>query len=285
MNTTEIMNMALDLAGITEIPPDSGVLVPGENIKKVLFGLDIDTADILLAKQLGVDAVIGHHPAAGKSFVNFPQVMQRQIDCMVSQGVPINKAQRALAKRKEAVDIAQHVGNYDKIIQAARLLEIPYMNIHLPADIVTNNIVAGYLFDRLGDKPKTILKDVLDILLEIPEYKHALTVPVIRVGSPDFYAGKIYVAMAGGTSGGAAVARAYFEAGIGTLITMHMPENDIKELRELNLGNLIVAGHVASDSIGLNKLIASLEDSGLNVIRINGIVNVANEVSATITKP
>lgn len=277
MNTEEIMSVALDLAGITDIPPDSGILVAGSNIKKIMMGLDIDTSDILLAKQLGVDAVIGHHPVAGSPFVNFPQVMLRQIDCMVSQGVPINKAQRALAKRKEAVDISHHVGNYDKIIQAAKLLEMPFMNIHLPADIVTDNIVTGLLLDKLGDKPKCTLQDVLNALLDIPEYKHALTKPIIRVGSPDFFAGKVYVAMAGGTTGGATVAKAYFEAGVGTLITMHMPENDIKELRELNLGNLIVAGHVASDSIGLNKLIAALEDRGLNVIRINGIVSIPKQ--------
>lgn len=274
MNTEEIMHVALDLAGLDEVPPDSGILVQGTNIKKVMFGLDIDTADILLAKQLNVDAVIGHHPAAGSPYVNFPQVMLRQIDYMVSQGVPINVAQRALSKRKETVDIAHHVGNYDRIAQAAKLLGIPYMNIHLPADIVTNNIVTGCIFDHLGDKPKAILKDVLDVLAKIPEYKHALTEPVIRVGTPDCYAGKVYVAMAGGTSGGAAVAKAYFEAGVGTLITMHMPEADVKELRELNMGNLIVAGHVASDSIGLNKIIDVLESRGLEIIRINGIVSI-----------
>jgi putative NIF3 family GTP cyclohydrolase 1 type 2 len=273
MNTHEIMNVALELAGLSEIPPDSGILVPGDKIKKAMIGLDIDTPEILLAKQLGVDVVIGHHPAAGNPYVNFSKVMLRQIDCMVSQGVPINKAQRALAKRKESVDIAHHVGNYDRASQAAKLLHMPYMNIHLPADIITNNIVSGYLYDRLGDKPKAMLKDVVAVLQELPEYQWAMTEPVIRIGSPDYYAGKIYVAMAGGTSGGAAVAKAYFEAGVGTLVMMHMPEPDIKELREYNLGNLIVAGHVASDSIGLNKLIAALEGQGLEIIRINGIVS------------
>jgi putative NIF3 family GTP cyclohydrolase 1 type 2 len=226
----------------------------------------------MLAKQLSADLVIAHHPASGSPYVNFSKVMLRQIDSMVSQGVPINKAQRALAKRKEAVDISHHVGNYDKVMQAAKLLEMPYMNIHMPADIITNNIVSGHIADRLGDQPKATLQQVLDVLMEIPEYKCALTKPVIRVGAPDFYAGKIYVAMAGGTSGGAAVAKAYFEAGVGTLITMHMPEADIKELREQNLGNLIVAGHIASDSIGLNKLIAALETRGLSITRLNGIV-------------
>lgn len=273
MNTGDIMHIALDLAGLKQVPPDSGILVAGDKIRKAMIGLDIDVTDLLLAKQLGVDAVIGHHPVTGSPYVNLSQVMLRQIDCMVSQGVPINKAQRALAKRKETVEIAHQVGNYDRVLQAARLLGVPFMNIHLPADIITNHIVSGYLHDKLGDQPKATLQDVLRTLKEIPEYEYALTEPVIRAGSPDYYAGRIYVAMAGGTSGGAAVAKAYFEAGVGTLVVMHMPEPDIKEIREQNLGNLIVAGHMASDSIGLNKLIATLEDRGLQMIRINGIVN------------
>lgn len=279
MNTTDIMRLALDMAGLTEVPPDSGILVKGDNIKQVIIGLDIDVTDLLLAKQLGVDLVIGHHPVTGSPYVNFSKVMLRQIDCMVSQGVTINKAQRALAKRKESVDIAHHVGNYDRIMQAAKLLGLPFMNIHLPADIITDNIVTGFLQDKFGGQPKATLGNVLNALKEIPEYRYALTEPVIRAGSPEYYAGKIYVAMAGGTSGGAAVAKAYFEAGVGTLVVMHMPEPDIKEIREHNLGNLIVAGHIASDSIGLNKLIAALEDQGLKISRLNGIVStVDNQV-------
>ncbi len=272
MNTDDIMQIALDLAGLTDIPPDSGILTAGNNIKRVLLGLDIDVADLLLAKQLGTDLVIGHHPVTGSPYVNFSRVMLRQIDCMVSQGVPVNKAQRALAKRKETVEIARQLGNYDRVAQAAQLLGLPFMNIHLPADIITEHIVTAHLQDRLGDRPKATVKDVLLALKELPEYGRALTEPVIRAGAPDYYAGRIFVAMAGGTSGGAAVAKAYFEAGVGTLVVMHMPEPDIKEIREQNLGNLIVAGHVASDSVGLNKLIAVLEECGLEVVRINGII-------------
>lgn len=272
MNTAEIMQIALDLAGLDEVPKDSGVLVAGSRINKVMIGLDIGVSDLLLAKQLGADLVIGHHPVTGGPYVNFSEVMLRQIDCMVSQGVPINIAQRALAKRKESVEIARFVGNYDRVLQAARLLEMPFMNIHLPADIVTEHVVAGFLHDRFGERPKAVLRDVAAVLKGIPEYGQALTEPVIRAGSPEHYAGKIFVAMAGGTSGGAAVAKAYFEAGVGTLVVMHMPESDIKEIREQNLGNLVVAGHMASDSIGLNKIIGVLKDRGLEVTRINGIV-------------
>ena len=65
--------------------------------------------------------------------------------------------------------------------------------------------------------------------------------------------------MAGGTGGGRKVAKAYFEAGVGTLVVMHMPEEVIKAVKEQNLGNVIVAGHMASDSVGINGIIRVLE--------------------------
>ncbi len=36
MNTQDIMNLALELAGLTEVPVDSGIIVEGDNIKKGL---------------------------------------------------------------------------------------------------------------------------------------------------------------------------------------------------------------------------------------------------------
>lgn len=41
------------MAGLLEIPGDSAILVPGENIKKVMVGVDIGVAELLLAKDLG----------------------------------------------------------------------------------------------------------------------------------------------------------------------------------------------------------------------------------------
>jgi methylmalonyl-CoA mutase cobalamin-binding subunit len=80
------------------------------------------------------------------------------------------------------------------------------------------------------------------------------------------------VAMAGGTNGGSKVIKAYFEAGIGTLVVMHMPEDVIKEVREQGIGNIVVAGHMASDSVGLNILAKAYAERGIEVIRGSGIV-------------
>ena len=62
MNTKQLMDSALALAGLTEMPQDCDITVPGENIKKVLMGVDMDTAELMLAKELGYDCVVTHHP-------------------------------------------------------------------------------------------------------------------------------------------------------------------------------------------------------------------------------
>ncbi|MBE0448801.1 MAG: Nif3-like dinuclear metal center hexameric protein, partial [Actinobacteria bacterium] len=65
------MNIALEMAGFSVIPGDSEIFHPGDNIKSILFGIDIWDEDVSRAKELGVDLVISHHPpnlTPGKRF-------------------------------------------------------------------------------------------------------------------------------------------------------------------------------------------------------------------------
>lgn len=273
MNTEKLMALALEAAGLDAIPEDSGVIVEGDGIQKILFGVDIETAEVLLAKQLGVDCVITHHPKAGDPRLNMYQVMSDQIQRMVEAGVPINKAQKAIKKAKDKVERRLHPMNYDQVASAARLLNMPFMAIHTPCDVLAESIVQSHLDARLGDKPEALLQDVLDAILELPEYQNTKAKPVIRVGGKDDYAGKVFVTMAGGTCGGSDVMKAYFEAGIGTLIVMHVPEDVLDAIKEQNIGNVIVAGHMASDSVGINQVIAKFEEAGIEVLRCSGVVD------------
>ena len=61
MNTKEMMQIALDLAGLTEMPSDTSISVEGEDITNVLAGIDMGTAELALARQLGYDCVFRHH--------------------------------------------------------------------------------------------------------------------------------------------------------------------------------------------------------------------------------
>lgn len=270
MNTHEIMELALTMAELDETPADSGIIVPTENVRRIMFGVDIDTADLLLAQQLDADLVIGHHPVTDSPRAQSYKVMERQIEMMTAEGIPLNRARKLLRPRMEMVDRRLHSRNYAKTGQAAHLLGMPLMNIHLPLDIVSENMVQAHLDDSLS--PDSLLSDVIEALNEIPEFGEPAG-PRIRCGRPDDYAGRVVVRMAGGVpKGGGAVMRAYFEAGIGTLVMMHIPEETLQAAREDGLGNIIIAGHMRSDSVGINEFIRALESRGLEVIRMGGII-------------
>lgn len=272
MNTNDLMNIALKLAKLEKKPYDTDVIVEGSNIKKVLIGIDMETAELILAKDLGYDCVVSHHPKADSCIVDFAKVMDVQIERMVKSSVPINKAQKALKKQQTSVDLARHASNYDRVSSAARLLKMPYLNIHIPADFITEEIVQTKLDTAFLNKPKTKLKDILSELNSWKYYQDKAAQAVIRIGSNEDYAGKIEVLMAGGTNGGVDVYKAYFEAGAGTIIAMHVPSDVLKAVREQNIGNIIVAPHMPSDSIGLLEIVKAWREEGLEVTCMSGIV-------------
>ena len=271
MNTQQLMDSALELAKLDQMPEDCGISHPGENIQKVLMGVDMDTAELLLAKELGYDCVVSHHPR--NTNPDMLDVLERaHIAKLEKLGVPRNRSQKLILERKDVLSYNQHVSNSRRSESAAQLLDMPYMSLHTPADLIGENLVQEFLDEKFLDQPETKLSDVCDALEEIAEYKNSARKPVIRVGGKDSYAGKIFVLMAGLTGPGAEVLKEYFDAGVGTLVLMHIPEADVKKVKEQNIGNVIVAGHMSSDSLGLNKIAAMWREKGLDVTVMSGIV-------------
>jgi putative NIF3 family GTP cyclohydrolase 1 type 2 len=270
MTTQQLMDIALELAGIGEIPKDSEITVPGENIKRVLMGVDMDTAELLLAKELGYDCVVTHHPR--NTNPKMLDVLDRHIMKLEELGVPRNKSQKLMSSRRDELSYNQHVSNSRRSESAAKLMNMPFMSLHTPADIISEAHVQAVMEEKFTDKPDTKLQEVVEALEGICEYKNSARKPVIRVGAKDSYAGKIYTLMAGLTGPGADILKEYFEAGVGTLLLMHIPEKDAKKIKEQNIGNVIVAGHMSSDSIGLNRIADKWRESGVEVTVMSGIV-------------
>lgn len=271
MTTQQMMDMALELAGLKEMPNDCGIVVPGEGIKKVLMGVDMGTAELLLARDLGYDCVVSHHPT--NTHPKMVDVMDTHVRKLTELGVPMNKAQKALSGRKDELSYGQHVSNSRRTESAAQLMKMPLVSLHTPADIISEGIVQKLLDEKFKDKPETTLKQITEALEEISEYKNSVRKPVLRVGSNDSYAGKIYVLMSGYTGPGANVLKCYFDSGVGTLVMMHIPEKDAKELKEQNIGNVVIAGHMSSDSLGMNKIADAWRNAGLEVQMISGVVS------------
>ena len=271
MNTQKMMDLALELANLDKMPNDCGIVVPGEGIKNVLMGVDMDTAELMLAKELGFDCVVSHHPR--NTHPDMLDVLNDHIFKLEKLGVPRNKAQKALEAKKDELSYNQHVSNSRRSESAAKLLNMPFVSLHTPADLVGEAIVQKYLDEKFANNPETTLEDITKALEEIGEYKNSARKPVIRVGKKDSYAGKIYVLMSGLTGPGADILKAYFDSGVGTLVMMHIPEKDAKTIKEHNIGNVVIAGHMSSDSLGMNKIADKWREHGVKVTMMSGVVS------------
>jgi len=64
--------------------------------------------------------------------------------------------------------------------------------------------------------------------------------------------------MTGGTSGSEDIFDKFAASGISTLVCMHINEKYLKKAKKANL-NVVIAGHIASDSLGLNLLFDEIE--------------------------
>ena len=88
----------------------------------------------------------------------------------------------------------------------------------------------------------------------------------------DSFAGKIYVEMYGVGAPTLEEYTACANAGIGTFVCMHATPEVVEGLRKLNKCNLVIAGHMASDSLGFNQILDAWEAKGIEIVRISGIV-------------
>jgi len=115
------------------------------------------------------------------------------------------------------------------------------------------------------------VQDVVSALKELNEFKNAVTEIKIRLGKAENLAGKVVMSHGAGTNGGYEIAKTYFKHGVGTVVYIHISPVDLEKLRAEGKGNLVVTGHIASDSVGINPLIHELEKRNVSVARI-GVV-------------
>lgn len=241
-------------------------------IKKALVGIDIEVAELLLADKIrqngGLDLVIAHHPE-GKAWASFYEVMQLQIDMLKRVGIPQSVAKGLVEARIREVERKVLPANHMRSVDAARLLDIPFMCLHTVAD----NFASFFIHRLLQNKKPKRLKDIISILEDIPEYKLAKVEksgPRIILGNPKRPAGKIYVEMTGGTEGSKEVFDKLYKVGIRTLVSMHLSEEHFRKVKDANL-NVVIAGHMSSDTLGLNLLLDKIEkEEKLEILECSG---------------
>lgn len=250
---------------------DSGIynVSDDKEIKKVLVGIDVGPEEILIARELGqIDLVIAHHPV-GKGLAQLADVMELQADVCNYYGVPINVAEGLMRERISEVARGVNSSNHQRTVDAAKLMKVNLMNSHTPCD----NLAAKFLKDFIQDKKIETLGDLIDVLKEIPEYKEAMKIgvgPKIFVGSRENRCGKIALSeITGGTEGSPKLYEKMAQAGVGTVVGMHISEDHKKEAELANV-NIVIAGHISSDSLGVNLFMDELEKQGIEIVPCSG---------------
>jgi len=246
---------------------------PETEVKTVLTGIDIEVGEVLLADRLRekgrpVDLIIAHHPE-GKALADLSEVMGMQAEILEIFGVPINVGEGLMARRIGEVKRGLMPLNHNKAIDAARIMDVPMMCVHTPAD----NMVANSLQNTINKKDPGTVGEVVKILKDIPEFAEGVKIgagPSVVTGDKDRKCGKVFVDMTGGTGGSEDAFAKLSQAGVGTIVCMHMGEKHRKEA-EKNHINVIIAGHMASDSMGMNLILDEIAKQGVEIISCSGL--------------
>lgn len=252
----------------------------GKDVKRVMVGIDAEPAEIMIARYLSnhnpktpIDAVIVHHPV-GKALADLAEVMHLQADVLAMSGVPINIAENLMRLRISEVTRGVNPENHFQIVDAAKLLDMNLMNVHTPAD----NLVAKFVEKKVLDAKPEYVGDILKVLLEIPEYREAAkqgSGPCLFTGSEENRCGKIaFTEITGGTSGSKDIYAKMAQAGVGTIIGMHLGEDHRKEAEKAHI-NIVIAGHISSDSLGMNLYLDELEKKGVAIVPCGGLNRVS----------
>jgi hypothetical protein len=251
---------------------------PDAEIRGLLVGIDMEVGEVLLADRLRekgepIDLVFAHHPE-GPGYANLHEVMYMQADLWAMQGVSIAAGDSLIAPRAEEIRRRIAPVNHYRAIDAARLLGLASLSCHTPAD----NSVQAFVQAALEEADPRTLDDVVKSLRRIPEYADAARKgygPLLIAGSGSSRPGRMVVDMTGGTEGPKDALDRLSAAGVGTLVGMHYSEDHRKRAEELKL-NLVIAGHISSDVLGMNLVLDQIECAGdVRVYCASGMVRIA----------
>jgi hypothetical protein len=182
---------------------------------------------------------------------------------MKENGISEHIAKMSILELKRRIELRSHTQIYSSIVDSAKILDMPLVNIHQPCDEYAKRVIS----QKIQNTNPNLVSELITALEEIPEFIKAETKIQVVYGKPDSPVGKWVAVIAAGTNGGFQVAKSYFENGISTVLYFHIDYSDLAKLIESAIeGNLIILGHLAGDSIGMNALGKKLEDKGIQVV-------------------
>ena len=228
---------------------------PDTEVRRIVCGIDIDGAELLLADRLRdkgrpVDLVMAHHASAqGGAVASRSDIYFAQVKMLTDFGVPEHLADKLI--RPQAAATAQRSTNF-RNNQIAAALGMPLMTIHAPADLYLYH--EGYRVLR-EDQPQTV-GDLVAISDSWPEVQWLIerglgtTVAVGDLSNP---LGKTYCCFYGGWNPTPEVFEALCDHGCGTLWVVDTGESLNEVARRRNV-SLVVTPHMPADNCGINRL-------------------------------
>jgi len=277
----DYLKEVFDKEELTNPYADTRIYVGADDteVKTLIGGIDMNVGEVLLTERLrekgtAIDAIFTHHPE-GMALTKLDKVMAMQAEIWEEFGVPINIGEAMMDERRTEVKRRFMPVNADQAIDAARLLEIPFFSAHTPTD----NLVVAYLSKFLAEREPLLIEDVRKALFEVPEYKEAArrgAGPHIGEGAGGKRAGKVYVDMTGGTEGPVKIMEKLADKGVGTVVGMHLGPELWKEAEKHHI-HVVIAGHISSDSVGINLFMDELERKGVSVIPTSGLIRVRRD--------
>lgn len=287
VSTEELMELALKMVGYDKIPEDSGIHIPGTNIRRILFTLDLNCGVLVFAKERGYDCVLVHHPCS--TLLEQGKVFAKMIPIAVSLGMPKKVAEEGMLavieRRMEGIRIGRVRSLWFEAANTtllephvARDLGLALLNIHNPCDEAGRRIGQVKLDETVKRNPNATAGDLVKALSELPESKIAAEqygLPVeLALGQPNARGGPAAFVHAAYISPPAEIVETYWRNGFRTVVTLMTTLPDMDRLRKYKNGaNLITTGHYAGDSYGFTPLIKILRDRGLTVDCVGGIID------------
>lgn len=231
------------------------------DFRKAVVALDIGNGEIRIASEIGADLLISHHPE-GKAYAGLWTVLDMQVGILEKSGVDTRaiassaseysiRRQYELAERDSREESKGEITEH--LPDLARHYRLSWIALHTIAD----NFATTFLQNMIAEKRPYSLADLLDMLMEVPEYRHSmkeLIGPRIVAGTRSRKVGKIIVDMTGGGEGPEEIFYSIPEAGINTVLCMHASEDWYKEAEKHHI-SVVCAGHAPSDSLGMNLLL------------------------------
>ncbi len=254
---------------------------PETNIESAIVGVDVGPGELVLVDRLNqrgekIDLVISHHPQ-GRAYAQFYDVMDLQVDVFSSQGISISACENLLSERKQQVARRVSAANHARGVDAARLLGLNFLCMHTPCD----NLAYRHLEGEIKKAKPNTLGDLMDVLYGIDEYKEAAKInnpPIIAIGNKNSRCSNIHLEFTGGTEGPKGIYQQLSAKGIDTIVAMHQSEEHFKECKKHNI-NVIFASHIASDNIGLNRMLDYIgKTEKLKIYEFSGFTRIKRKV-------